>query len=79
MANTTKIKTFEFCGSECEYTNGKFIGLKSDTEYIDEIINKFISNNVSELIDIKITTVESLYHNNGGYNNVGLIYTIIYK
>lgn len=74
-----KIKTFRFIGSECEYNQGKFKCLKSDAKEIDDIINDFVSNNVDELIDIKIVTVGSRYHNNGGYNNVDLIYTIIYK
>ncbi len=74
-----KVKTFRFVGSECEYTNGKFKCLKDSTENIDIVINNFISKYVEELIDIKITTVENRYHNNGGYNNVDLIYTIIYK
>ena len=74
-----KVKTFKFIGSECEYTDGKFKCLKTNEKDIDTIINNFISKYVEELVDIKITTVESRYHNNGGYNNVDLIYTIIYK
>lgn len=74
-----KVKTFRFTGSECRYINGKFECAKEQTKDIDTIINNFISKYVEELIDIKITTVESNYHNNGGYNNVDLIYTIIYK
>ena len=79
MENMPKIKTFRFVGSECDYTNGKFKCLKDDTKDIDSVINNFISKYVEELIDIKIATVDSSYHNNGGYNNVDLIYTIIYR
>lgn len=74
-----KIKTFRFVGSKCEYNKGKFSCLKSNTEDIDTVINNFIATNVTELIDIKVATVESMYHNNGGYNDVDLIYTIVYK
>ena len=74
-----KIQTFRFMGSGNEYFEGKFINRKDDTIEIDDIINDFIAHDVKELIDIKITTVDCRYHNNGGYNNVDLIYTIIYK
>ena len=79
MNSVAKIKTFKFVGSRCEYANGKFKCLEDYTEDIDNVINNFISKNVTDLIDIKIVTVDSRYHNNGGYNNVDLIYTIIYK
>lgn len=79
MMNGYKVKTFRFIGSKCEYTDRKFILLKTNTEDIDKEINEFVSENVTELIDIKITTVENHYHNNGGYNGVDLIYTVIYK
>ena len=79
MMNGYKVKTFRFIGSKCEYTNGKFILLETGTEDIDRTINDFVSKNVGELIDIKVATVDSRYHNNGGYNNVDLIYTIVYK
>lgn len=75
----TKIKTFRFIGSECQYENREFKCLKDYAEDIDDIINNFISKHVNELIDIKIVTVDYRHHNNGGYNNVDLIYTIIYK
>lgn len=74
-----KVKTFRFVGSECEYANGKFKCLKDDVKDIDTVINNFLSKHVKELVDIKIVAVENRYHNNGGYNNVDLIYTIIYK
>lgn len=73
-----RIKTFRFKGSDNEYT-GDFTNIKVSEEDIDLEINKFIEDYVNELIDIKITTVDCGYHNNGGYNEVDLIYTIIYK
>ena len=79
MNNLAKVKTFRFFGSYNEYKNSTFSNIKTNTEDIDMEINNFIKENVTELIDIKITTVECRWHNNGGYNNVDLIYTIIYK
>lgn len=77
----TRIKTFRFKGSRTKYI-GNGIGhenLKDSADIIDETINNFIYDEVAELIDIKITTVDCNYHNNGGYNDIDLIYTIIYR
>lgn len=76
-----KIKTFRFTGSKTKYLGSSkgHQNLKDSTNIIDETINFFICNEVAELIDIKITTVDCNYHNNGGYNDIDLIYTIIYR
>ena len=74
-----QIKTFRFTGSESDYSQRNFTNIKTDTKTIDSTINDFIETNVNELIDIKVATVDCRYHNNGGYNSVDLIYTIIYK
>ena len=76
-----QIKTFKFIGSKTKYLgNGNgHENIKDDTETIDKTINDFIKKNVKCLEDIKITTVDCNYHNNGGYNSIDLIYTIIYE
>jgi hypothetical protein len=53
--------------------------LSDSTKDIDNIINDFLLKNGAELIDIKITPIECSNHNNGGYNTIDLIYTVIYK
>ena len=76
-----KIKTFRFKGSKTFYNQSirEHANMKDSENDIDYVINDFIKDNVNELIDIKITTIDCMHHNNGGYNNVDLIYTIIYK
>ena len=73
-----KVKTFRFKGSKTHYTSKGHEFLHDSTDDIDKVINNFICDNVSTLIDIKITTIECRWHNNGGYNEIDLIYTIIY-
>ena len=76
-----KIKTFRFNGSRNKYKQND----KSNecyyhsTEKIDNDINTWIKDNNVFLVDIKITTIELNYHNNCGYNQVDLLYTIMYK
>lgn len=76
-----KIKTFRFIGCKNSYTRGKDINEKvyDKENKIDHEINQFLKDNEYELIDIKITTIETNYHNNCGYNSVDLLYTVIYK
>ena len=76
-----QIKTFRFIGSKTKYLGSGLSheNIKDDEKVIDKTINDFIKKNVKRLEDIKITTVDCNYHNNGGYNTVDLIYTIIYE
>lgn len=76
-----KIKTFRFIGSKNSYTRS---GNTNEKVYdkenkIDHEINQFLKDNGYDLVDIKITTIETNYHNNCGYNGVDLLYTVIYK
>ena len=50
-------------------------------EQIDKKINKFLNVSIPdhEVVDIKITSVDAHYHNNGRSNTIDLIYTIMYK
>lgn len=48
-----------------------------NSELIEREINEFCED--KNVIDIKVNTVEAVYHNNGGANGVALVYTIIYK
>lgn len=74
-----KVKTFRFKGCKTHCTSKGHECLHDSTDDIDKVINNFICDNVSTLIDIKITTIECRWHNNGGYNKIDLIYTIIYE
>lgn len=73
-----KVEVFRFKGIECKYLNGNFSNEKEDPRKIQTIINDFIANNGYSLVDIKVNTVDCRYHNNGGFNSVDLIYTVIY-
>ena len=50
-------------------------------EKIDKEINKFLNKSIPdrEVVDVKITSVDVHYHNNGRSNTIDLIYTIMYK
>ena len=48
-----------------------------NAELIEREINAFCED--EDVIDIKVNTVEAVYHNNAGANGVYLVYTIIYK
>lgn len=74
-----KVKTFRFKGSKTRCTGKGYEYLHDSTDDIDKVINGFICDNVNTLIDIKVTAVECRWHNNGGYNEIDLIYTIIYE
>lgn len=74
-----KIKTFRFNGCKTNYINGKHIKINDSNIDIDNCIMGFLKENNAELIDVKIVPIECMQHNNGGYNNIDLIYTIIYK
>lgn len=74
-----KIKTFRFMGSSNIYNKGENSKEYTEVSAIDSFINDFLQHGDHSLIDIKIATVEAKHHNNGGYNLVDLIYTIIYE
>ena len=86
-----KIKTFQFCVSNCcgnnLHTNG-YIGkdkLNMESKYpydseksIDKKLNRWIEEDNPIIHDIKITTYTIERHSNGGDDTVIAIYTIMY-
>ena len=75
-----QIKTFRFKGSKTSYNinTRKHTNINDDTNVIDEYVNNFIIDNGYRLVDLKVSTVDCAYHNNGGFNEIDLIYTLIY-
>ena len=80
MLNNVR-KTFRFNGSKNDYdrSSQKNTKIYTSESVIDHTINQFLKDNEYILIDIKITTIDTNYHNNGGYNDIDLLYTIIYE
>jgi hypothetical protein len=48
-----------------------------DSELIQSELNEFMED--KEVIDIKTNTFTSYRHNNGGYDEVFIVYTIMYN
>lgn len=46
-------------------------------EYIENCINEFLKD--KEFIDLKVSTIDVEYHNNGRGNTIHLLYTLLYK
>lgn len=63
----------------------RFVVSSNVSQYIDSLstiedeINSFLDLSQAEVIDIKISTVTTNQHNNGGKDTVELIYTILYQ
>ena len=82
----TKVKVFNFEVSNCAYGADKDdfkerwykINTPKLVSYdeVEETINNFLKD--KNYIDMKVTTVDADYHNNGLANKVILVYTIIY-
>ena len=83
----TKVKIMRFCVCNCttvcctgdentSWYKDSVNEVSSITE-IENIVNDFIGDKV--VIDIKVNTIDVLYHNNARSNTVDLIYTIVYK
>ena len=71
-----KVEVFKFKASECNLPdNGG--GMCLDENNVTKTINEFCA--VKEIIDIKVSTIETKYHNNAGCNEVYLVYTIMYS
>lgn len=68
-----KVKIFRFVVSSSIPKNIKPL------ETIEDEINLFLDLSQAEVIDIKVSTVTTRQHNNGGDDTVELIYTILYK
>lgn len=70
-----KISVFKYKASETGITND--CGECVNTEVIESEINNFIKDKV--LRDIKVNTFTTHQHNNGGDNEVFLVYTLTYE
>ncbi len=83
----TKVKIMRFCVCNCttvcckgdENTSWykENVNEVSSVTEIEKIVNDFIKD--KSVIDIKVNTIDVLYHNNARSNTVDLIYTIMYK
>lgn len=87
----TKVKTFQFLVSNpagnsvmtitdnsefVEDMNERF--KVTDEKAIDKTVNKWIEKEKVEVRDIKVTNYTLDRHNNGLYDSIVLVYTIIY-
>ena len=83
----TKVKVLKFEVSNCAYTANeddfKTIWYKNNApklvsyEEVEETINDFLKD--KNYIDMKVTTVDSIYSNNGRSNKIILVYSIVYS
>lgn len=70
-----KVKVFKFVANECG--SDKFNSFNCN--YVEHEINSWADEGNYTIMDIKVNTVEYDYHNNGGTNGIGIIYTVLYK
>ena len=74
-----KVKIFRFIESKNLYENN-ISNQKVNQEDFDkygDIINNFIED--KEVINIEVNTIQTKYHNNCGYHENHIIFTILYK
>lgn len=74
-----KVKIFRFIESKNLYENN-ISNQKVNQEDFDkygDIINNFIED--KEVINIEVNTIPAKYHNNRGYHENHIIFTILYK
>ena len=74
-----KVKIFRFIESKNLYENN-ISNQKVNQEDFDkygDIINNFIED--KEIINIEVNTIQVKYHNNCGYHENHIIFTILYK
>jgi hypothetical protein len=82
-----KVKIFRFQVSNASYLNDREDDKTSrwysnnskelvKENEIETIINDFIED--KNVVEIKVTTIDVLYHNNARSNTIELIYTIMY-
>ena len=75
-----QVKTFKFIGSKNNYLGNSKGNKKIATHEsnIDLAINDFITDNGYKLISVSVNAITCHEHNNCGYNEVDLLYTILY-
>ena len=72
-----KVKIFKFSACDCRYRNSNFEKITMNPADVEAEINRFIRG--KSIISITPSVVEERIHNNGGYNTVSLVYTILYE
>lgn len=76
----TRVKIFRVPACECRYDrirSPSFTKVPMDTDGIENMLNQFLMR--KNVISIIATPVTEQRHNNGGYDTVSLIYTVIYQ
>lgn len=74
-----KVKIFRFIESKNLYENNisnQKVN-QGDFDKYGDIINNFIED--KEVINIEVNTIQAHYHNNCGYHENHIIFTILYK
>lgn len=72
-----KVKIFKFSACDCRYVSNKFEKVSMNTAGAEAEINRFIEG--KQVISITPSVVDERHHNNGGYNTVSIVYTILYE
>ena len=72
-----KVKIFKFSASKNYYDRKNHNLIEMNTPEAEKQINDFISD--KDIIDIKVSTITTHRHNNAGYDDNTIIYTILYK
>ncbi len=79
MGNT-KIRVFRFPASRSKYESDgerRFHCQRLNTSDVEAEVNDFMQYH--NIISVNVNTVDCRYHNNGGYNDVDIVYTIVYQ
>lgn len=72
-----KVKILKFDASKNYYDRKDHNLIEINNGEAEKQLNDFISG--KDIIDIKINTITTKRHNNSGYDNNTIIYTILYK
>ena len=74
-----KVKVFKYLISRLGVYKGygEKVGECINEDSIEKEINEFCVD--KEIIDIKTNTFTTKNHNNGGHNEVYIVYTVMYK
>lgn len=74
-----KVKVFKYLASRLgAYTDfGEKVGECINEDSIEKEINTFCQD--KEVIDIKTNTFTTKIHNNAGFNEAYIVYTVLYK
>ena len=75
-----QIKTFRFIGSKTDgLDENRNPRLKqTPTKDIDKTINDFLAKCNGKYVNLYVSILQLSYHNNCGYHNNELVYTLVY-